>query len=594
MNASTIRAEHRTVLRVEIACELSAVRSGVARIHEWLAELGLPEAELGAWELSLIEAGNNAVKYCPAQNRQVPVIFEIAAGAGDLEARVTDHTAGFDWPANVTLPAPDAECGRGLYLIKSLTDDLCYLRHADQNVLVLRRSRPSGSSVLPDTGDLLRRLTDAETALADMTAELAASYESLVAVFRYSSELGGHADLKDFSSRLLRDLMQITEADGAVLRLATPDGKRLETALLLPDTGKARLAPLNRADDRVNSVELRAAVSRMDIWFSPEEPLDTNDPLRVAMPVGNGICHAFFVADQLVGTMALGRLAANKTFTAAQVNLLHTFVDFLAIQIVNARLLDERTAARVLGRELEIAAEIQRSLLPAQLPSCPPFALAASCESALKVGGDFYDVIPAGGGAVLLVIADVMGKGVPAALFAAVLRSTLRSMHHLFSQPGELLSAANKTLFSDLSKVDMFVTTSVLYLDPRRGQMIGASAGHCPMLFFSSGPAEFVPLQTGFPLGIDPETAYGQTVNVLPADGAALLYTDGLNETRGGGSSKFLGDQDLYRFFSESVAESRDAEGAKHFLLRRLAEYRGQESLTDDQTFILIRHTAIP
>src|ERR1035441_7130378 len=117
---------------------------------------------------------------------------------------------------------------------------------------------------------------------------------------------------------------------------------------------------------------------------------------------------------------------------AAQVNLLHTFVDFLAIQMLNARLLDERTATRVTRRELEIAAEIQRSLLPAQLPSCLPFALAAACQSALQVGGDFYDVIPAGESAVLLVIADVMGKGVPAALFAAVLRTTIRSMPQLF------------------------------------------------------------------------------------------------------------------------------------------------------------------
>ena len=96
----------------------------------------------------------------------------------------------------------------------------------------------------------------------------------------------------------------------------------------------------------LKSVELRAARSRTDIWFSPEEPLEPHDPLRAAMPVGNGICHAFYVADQLVGTAALGRLAAHKPFTAAQVNLLHTFVDFLAIQIVNARLLAERTAAQ--------------------------------------------------------------------------------------------------------------------------------------------------------------------------------------------------------------------------------------------------------
>ena len=195
------------------------------------------------------------------------------------------------------------------------------------------------------------------------------------------------------------------------------------------------------------------------------------------MPVGHGICHAFYVANQLVGTATLGRLMADKPFTAAQVNLLHTFVDFLAIQIVNARLLDERTVARVTRRELQIAADIQRSLLPSKIPACPPFEVSAACQSALQVGGDFFDIIPAGDGALLLVIADVMGKGVPAALFAAVLRTTIRSMPQLFDQPGELLATANRTLYPDLSRVDMFVTAKIAYLIRTRKKLSRRAPG---------------------------------------------------------------------------------------------------------------------
>ena len=231
MNAAAIetRTEHRTVLRVETACEFSAVRAGVSQISAWLGELALPEADLGAWELSLIEAGNNAVKYAPPEARRRPVSFEISAGIRDVEARVTDHTPGFDWPEKIALPEPDAEHGRGLYLIKSLTDEVFYLRHPGQNVLVLRRARPAQSQGLTETSDLQHRLAEAEAALTDMTAELSANYESLVAVFRYSSELGGYADLAEFSNRLLRDLLQIAEADGVVLRLVSADGKKLET-----------------------------------------------------------------------------------------------------------------------------------------------------------------------------------------------------------------------------------------------------------------------------------------------------------------------------------------------------------------------------
>jgi serine phosphatase RsbU (regulator of sigma subunit)/anti-sigma regulatory factor (Ser/Thr protein kinase) len=589
--ANASRAEHRTALRIQAACEFSAVRSAVAQVNAWLGELGLAEADVGAWELALMEAGNNAVKYSPAEARMHPVIFELSAGACDIEARVTDHTGGFDWPAEAALPAPDAEHGRGLYLMQSLTDEVCYLRNPRQNVLVLRRTRRSGIKLLPDPGELQRRLAEAETALNEMTAELAANYESLVAVFRYSSELGGQANLTDFSQRLLRDLMQIAEADVVVLRLLAPDGERLETSLVLPGSAGTKLPSISLTKDFPSSSEIRAARSRMDIFFSPEEPLNPDDPLRAAISVGNGICHAFFVANQFVGTAVLGRLAANKPFTAAQVNLLHTFVDFLAIQIVNARLLEERTAALVTRRELEIAADIQRSLLPAELPACPPFSLAATCQSALQIGGDFYDVIPAGGGAVLLVIADVMGKGVPAALFAAVLRSTVRSMCHLFAQPGELLTATNRTLFPDLSRVNMFITATFVYVDAQRGGMISACAGHCPVLFWGPDAGKNTPAQAGLPLGIEEETVYRQAVSSLPPGSAALLYTDGLNEARNAGGGQF-GEERLRQAFAEAAAQTPDAESAKDHLLRRLADFRGNSPLTDDQTLIIIRHTA--
>ena len=561
-------------------------------VRDWLAERGMPEADLGAWELALVEAANNAVKYTSPEGRRLPVVIEIFLGEQDVEAQLTDHTAGFDWPDKVELPDLESERGRGLFLIKSLTDSVVYLRHPGHNVLLLRRARPAAvTATEPAVAQLQRRLAEAESALTDMTSELGSSYESLVAMFRYSSELGAHTDVRDFSRRLLRDLMQIAEADCAVLRLASPDGKNLETLLVLPDEQRP-LLPAIALVGKINSVEIGAAHSREDIWFDAKEPLAADDPLRAVMPAGNGVCHAFLVADQLVGTATLGRLAADRPFTAAQVNLLHTFIDFLAIQIVNARLLDERTATHVTRRELEIAANIQHSLLPGKIPNCPPFALSATCQSALQVGGDFYDVIPAADGAVLLVIADVMGKGVPAALFAAVLRSTLRSMPQLFSQPGELLAAANRTLFPDLSRVDMFATAQVVYLDPHRLEMVSASAGHCPLLVWQPGETEASAFgQSGFPLGVEAQAKYPQTATPLPPGAAVLLYTDGLSETRNA-AGELLGEKNLLGLLAHTAARTSDTEAGKHFLLQRLADYRDHAPLTDDQTLILIRNLA--
>jgi serine phosphatase RsbU (regulator of sigma subunit)/anti-sigma regulatory factor (Ser/Thr protein kinase) len=587
--ANSPNADHRIVLRLEIPCEFIAVRGATQQVGRWLAERGLNEAELGAWELALVEAANNAVKYASPAARKSPVGIEVSCGARDIEVRVTDHTAGFEWPTEIKLPEEDAEHGRGLYLMESLTDKIFYLRGLAENVLVLRRARPAGGHELfPDVSQLQQKLAEAETALNEMTAELASSYESLVAMFRYSAELGVQTDLGEFAPRLLRDLMQIAEADAAVLRLVSADGSQLETVFSAPETA-AKLPPVALKKNSP-AAEVGAARNRQDIWFGPEEPLPEGDPLRALMPVGHGVCHAFFVADQLVGTATLGRRAAERPFTAAQVNLLHSFIDFFAIQIVNARLLDDRTRTQVTQRELQIAADIQRSLLPAHLPACPPFALAASCESARQVGGDFYDTIPASDGAVLLVIADVMGKGVPAALFAAVLRSTIRSMPQLFSAPGELLAAANRILFPDLSRVDMFITAKVVYVNPARAELVSASAGHCPLLVWRAGEADAVaPGSAGFPLGIEPDTTYPQTVTALGAGAAALLYTDGLSELRNA-TGEMLAENKLTRLFAEAAAQTRDVETGKQALLARLAAFRGEAPLADDQTFLFIRN----
>jgi len=149
-----MQPDHRITLRLEVAAEFSAVRAAIAQVRGWLAEKNLPETELSDWELALVEAANNAVKYATAGARKLPVVIEVSAGERDVEVRVTDHTNGFDWPAEIKLPAAEAESGRGLYLMKSLTDNLFYLRHPAQNVLVLRRRRPAGPGVLPEVGDL--------------------------------------------------------------------------------------------------------------------------------------------------------------------------------------------------------------------------------------------------------------------------------------------------------------------------------------------------------------------------------------------------------------------------------------------------------
>ena len=137
--------------------------------------------------------------------------------------------------------------------------------------------------------------------------------------------------------------------------------------------------------------------------------LEEIDPLRQVKPDSLGLVHPFYFGDTLIGTLTVGKTVSRVPFSAAQTNVVHTFADFLAIQIVNARFQAEQVNNLLMARDLQIAKNIQRNLLVKTLPQLTGFGLAGYCESARQVGGDFYDVVKLSDHSLLMVIADVMG-----------------------------------------------------------------------------------------------------------------------------------------------------------------------------------------
>ncbi len=576
---------------VESDCSFPAVRESARLVREWLNQWRIDDSETTAWELALVEAANNAVEYAAGPARLKPVRIEILLGELHVEARVFDHTAGFDLPTEVDLPDEETEGGRGIFLIKSLTDSSEYLRGPEGNVLRLRRPRLQPSEPLPldHTADLEIKLADAERALSEMSEELASSYESLVAMFRYSAELGSHANLAEFAQRLVTDLLQLTESDVLILRIRSDD--KLNPFLAHPADLTARLSSLSLSHPPT-SVEVDAARNRENVWFGTNHPPEPTDPLSGIGPIGMGLVHPFRFGDRCLGTITVIRTLRETPLSSAQVNILQTLGDFLAIQITNSRLLDERTRSRITRHELEIAANIQRSLLPVSLPSPPPFEISASCTNAGEVGGDFYDVLHIGNSGLLFVIADVMGKGVPAALFAAVVRTAIRSVPGLFTDPAALLSSINYTLCDDLARVDMFVTAKIVYLDLRNQVLASASAGHCPLLVWRPGLAEAVVIDNaGLPLGIEPDTRYSLSLTPLPKGSVALLHTDGISELRDPQGNMF--GTDRLRSLLPSLSPGLLAfDQINQRVFADLDAFRARVAPTDDQTFIVIRNAS--
>jgi phosphoserine phosphatase RsbU/P len=183
-----------------------------------------------------------------------------------------------------------------------------------------------------------------------------------------------------------------------------------------------------------------------------------------------------------------------------------------------------------LKAELEVARALQIAILPATFPAKPGCDGAARMIPATTMGGDFYDFIELPDGRIGLVMADVAGKGVPAAFFMAVARTHLRDLAAHYGEPGACLAQTNEVLCTQ-NPLELFVTVFYGVLDPTTGVLRYANGGHNPpYVRRADGSIEVVSGTVGLVLGVMPGIAYpDHTIQLLPGD-RLILYTDGVTE----------------------------------------------------------------
>jgi PAS domain S-box-containing protein len=190
---------------------------------------------------------------------------------------------------------------------------------------------------------------------------------------------------------------------------------------------------------------------------------------------------------------------------------------------------EEARERQRIEQELQVARLIQQTLLPKSLPGLPGYDIAAYYQPAREVGGDFYDFLELEDSRLGLVVGDVSGKGVPAALVMAITRTMLHAAYRLGSpEPGEILEQVNNILYPDIPP-NMFATCLAAILDSRSGRLQYANAGHdLPYLRHADGVSEL--RATGMPLGLMPNMSYEQKEIALKPGESVLLYSDGLVE----------------------------------------------------------------
>ena len=316
-----------------------------------------------------------------------------------------------------------------------------------------------------------------------------------------------------------------------------------------------------------------------------------------------------FVASAVIGTVHLV-LADLELVDMAFVMGIMLAVTALAVviaiiregdiaKVVRLRTLERADAERLRG-ELELARRVQLAMLPDQLPVAANLDLAVYSEPAYEASGDFYDVFeldPAPGSAVpqvAMVVCDVAGKGVAAALVMSATRAALRAQAERTVSPAAVLASVNATLVASLP-AGLFVTLCYSVFDPATSTLTYSSAGHPHPLRWIAAERRVVELESyGMPLGLVDGSVYETASTRLEPGDAVIVFTDGLVEA-------LDADREMYGFdrsledFTVLAREGGSAATRLDGVLRAMRAFIGEERLHDDVTIVtLVIPTAVP
>ena len=285
------------------------------------------------------------------------------------------------------------------------------------------------------------------------------------------------------------------------------------------------------------------------------------------------------VGQQLVGVFTASHPELDA-FPQEQLRILQALCSHIAVAVHNARLFQrERQARETMDREAQEARTIQQALLPKSSPYVPGFAISGLSIPAGAVGGDWYDFIPMEDGRWGLVLADVSGKGMAAALLMSATRGMLRSLAEACCTPGEVLTRLNRLLVDDFPS-GRFVTMVYAVLDPANRMLTFANAGHLRPLLVTVSEARFLETEAGIPLGLG-FGSFSET-RVHLAEGSRLLfYSDGITEAMNPQQEEY-GE---VRLRDHVLRADSSTEG----LLEDVRFFANGTGLHDDATVIMIK-----
>jgi len=408
--------------------------------------------------------------------------------------------------------------------------------------------------------------------------------EKLMVLLEVGRKLASNMDLDSLLELIIKQTTQVMNADRSSLFLVDKKTRELwskiaeGTAEIRFPIGKGIAGYVAQTGEIINIPDAYA-----DPRFNPEVDKKTGYRTKTIL------CVPLKTTDgEIVGVIqVLNKKGKGNIFTKEEDEaILLALAGQAAVAITNAIYHREVLAKQKMERDLQIARTVQESFLPQELPKKAGYQFESFYEAAQEVGGDFFDFIPVSEDHIGIIMGDVSGKGVPAALFMARMMSDFRFVSLTESEPKNILAKVNDMLVKR-SQRGMFVTLVFILLDTLKRRITFSSAGHLPpLLVKADGATHRLEVEKGIPLGIAEGREFGQDSVPLDGGDAILLYTDGLLEARNA-SGKEFGFEKIEAALVKMAASN--ARQMKAYLLKLVTDFMGDTPQHDDLTFILIK-----
>jgi sigma-B regulation protein RsbU (phosphoserine phosphatase) len=398
---------------------------------------------------------------------------------------------------------------------------------------------------------------------------------------------------------------RVTDADGGILIRFLPNGQvRLERlhcqeGQSCQDIRKALNSATRQASNPSTTAEGIAAPPSLDAQLT-----------RFLGPDIQVFGTPILVKNTERGRLYVFSRDPKYIWTDTRQKLVRLVADQTAVAIANDELTVELRQKERLDKELEIGADIQLRLLPRQCPNIYGVELAAKCQTASRVGGDYYDFIPAnydqlrpktnsdsevetaqrGSVPWSLVIGDVMGKGVPAGLIMTMTRGMLRAEVLNRHSPAKILQHLNRVMYADLENSHRFVTLFYSEYDPQTRILSYSNAAHHPPLLWQASTRSIKRLDTwGMLIGLDADSQYEDAqVQLYPGD-TIIYYTDGFTDAANQNGDRF-DEEKLSRTFQWACQHCNDPQAILDYLFEQVQQFIGPTNRNgDDMTLVVMQ-----